>query len=101
MIAGLFLPDGHADFTTLLRRKDASGVKIRYALDLRGQEEGIGDGLAALTRITLTYLAGMRDGQSAMEHRQQYLLRPNRPGSLSVFWRPRSRSRGRPRWRPG
>ncbi len=69
VIAGLFLPDGHADFTTILRRKAASGVKIRYALGnpespaiaLRGDEEGIGDGLAARTRITLTYLAPLRD----------------------------------------
>lgn len=69
VIAGLFLPDGHADFTHVLRRKGESGVKIRYALgdpespavSLRGDEEGIGDGLAARTRITLTYLAALRD----------------------------------------
>lgn len=69
VIAGLFLPDGHADFTTVLRRKGAEGVTIRYALGdpespavaLRGDEEGIGDGLAARTRITLTYLASLRD----------------------------------------
>ena len=69
VIAGLFLPDGHADFTAVLRRKGAEGVNIRYALGdpdspavaLRGDEEGIGDGLAARTRITLTYLASLRD----------------------------------------
>lgn len=69
VFAGLFLPDGHADFVTLLRQKVQTGAKIRYllgdpesdAVALRGHEEGIADGLAARIRITLTYLAGLRD----------------------------------------
>jgi hypothetical protein len=69
VFAGLFLPDGHADFVALLRQKTQAGVKIRYLLGdpdsdadaLRGHEEGIADGLAARIRITLTYLAGLRD----------------------------------------
>ncbi|WP_131785354.1 helix-turn-helix domain-containing protein [Protofrankia symbiont of Coriaria ruscifolia] len=69
VIAGLFLPDGHADLVPLLRAKAATGVKIRYSLGdpasdavaLRGAEEGIGDNLAARTRMTLTYLSGLRD----------------------------------------
>jgi hypothetical protein len=73
VFAGLFLPDGHADFVALLRQKSETGVKIRYllgdpvseAIALRGEEEGIGDGLAARTRITLTYLAGLREAPGA------------------------------------
>jgi transcriptional regulator with XRE-family HTH domain len=69
VIAGLFLPDGQADLVPLLRGKGERGTKIRYALGnpdsaavaLRGAEEGIGDGLAARTRLSLTYLAGLRD----------------------------------------
>ncbi|WP_322756790.1 helix-turn-helix domain-containing protein [Frankia sp. Cas3] len=68
VIAGLFLPDGHADLVPLLRGKAESGVKIRYTLGdpasdavaLRGAEEGIGDNLAARTRLTLTYLSGLQ-----------------------------------------
>lgn len=69
VFAGLFLPDGHADFVALLRQKVQAGVKIRYllgdpeseAVALRGHEEGIADGLAARIRITLTYMAGLRE----------------------------------------
>jgi len=69
VIAGLFLPDGHADLVPILREKGENGVKIRYALGkpdsaavaLRGAEEGIADMLAVRTRLSLTYLAGLKD----------------------------------------
>ncbi|MBL7500327.1 helix-turn-helix domain-containing protein [Frankia sp. CNm7] len=69
VFAGLFLPDGHADFVALLRQKVQNGAKIRYllgdpaseAVALRGHEEGIADGLAARIRITLTYLSSLRE----------------------------------------
>lgn len=73
VFAGLFLPDGHADFVALLRQKVQNGAKVRYllgdpesdAVALRGREEGIADGLSARIRITLTYLAGLRDAAGA------------------------------------
>lgn len=69
VIAGLFLPDGHADLVPVLRGKGAAGTKVRYALGdpvsrsvaIRGDEEGIGENLAARTRLTLTYLSGLKD----------------------------------------
>lgn len=64
VFAGLFLPDGFPQFTKVLASKAESGARIRLALGnpeceavrLRGAEEGIGDGLAARIRLSLTYL---------------------------------------------
>jgi hypothetical protein len=62
--SGLFLPDGRADLPALLRRKAAEGVRVRLlygdpsceAVALRGDDEGIGDGLAARIHIAISYM---------------------------------------------
>jgi transcriptional regulator with XRE-family HTH domain len=62
--AGLFLSDGRADFGALVRRRAEDGVQVRLlygdpesqAVRTRGAEEGIGDGLAARIRLSLTYM---------------------------------------------
>jgi hypothetical protein len=68
--AGLFLSDGRADFSALVRRKAEDGVQVRLlfgdpdsdAVRIRGLEEGIADGLAARIRLSLSY---MREAFSA------------------------------------
>ncbi|WP_394430443.1 XRE family transcriptional regulator [Streptomyces sp. SGAir0957] len=62
--AGLFLFDGHPDLPNQLAEKAAAGTEVRILLGdpdapmikQRGEEEGIGDGLAARARITRQYL---------------------------------------------
>lgn len=67
--AGLFLPDGRADLANVLRRKADEGVRVRLlfgdpycdAVALRGNDEGIGDGMAARIRLTISYLRSAFD----------------------------------------
>jgi transcriptional regulator with XRE-family HTH domain len=62
--AGLFLPDGRSDLAALIRQKSEEGVNVRLlygnpesgAVAMRGEEEGIGDGLAARIRLALVYM---------------------------------------------
>lgn len=62
--AGLFLPDGHADLATLVADKARQGTRMRLmfgdpespALQQRGVEEGIGEGLSARAKLSLAYL---------------------------------------------
>lgn len=62
--AGLFLPDGYPEIAKLLATKAEQGIKVRLALGdpdsdavhRRGEEERIGDGLAARVRLGLLYL---------------------------------------------
>jgi hypothetical protein len=64
VFAGLFLPDGHPELAKVLISKAEQGTVIRLALGepdseavrLRGQEEHIGDGMAARVRLSLAYL---------------------------------------------
>jgi Domain of unknown function (DUF5919) len=64
VFSGLFLPDGYPEVAKLLASKAEQGVNVRLALGdpdseavrRRGDEEGIGDGLAARVRLSLTYL---------------------------------------------
>jgi hypothetical protein len=62
--AGLFLPDGYPEIAKLLASKAEQGTKVRLTLGdpdsdavrRRGEEERIGDGLAARVRLGLLYL---------------------------------------------
>ncbi|QMU75515.1 transposase family protein [Streptacidiphilus sp. PB12-B1b] len=62
--AGLFLFDSHPDFADDLADKAAAGAQVRIllgdpsseAIRHRGEEEGIGDDLAARARLSLKYL---------------------------------------------
>lgn len=62
--AGLFLLDSHPDFAEDLADKAAAGAQVRIllgdptseALRQRGEEEGIGDDLAARARLSMKYL---------------------------------------------
>jgi transcriptional regulator with XRE-family HTH domain len=62
--AGLFLPDGHPELAKVLVSKAEQGTVIRMALGdpdseavrLRGDEEHIGEGMAARVRLSLAYL---------------------------------------------
>jgi hypothetical protein len=64
VFAGLFLPDGYPEVAKLLANKAKQGTKVRLALGdpdseavrRRGEEERIGDGLAARIRLGLMYL---------------------------------------------
>jgi hypothetical protein len=64
VFAGLFLPDGYPEVAKLLASKADEEVKVRLALGdpdsdavrRRGEEERIGDGLAARVRLGLMYL---------------------------------------------
>jgi hypothetical protein len=64
VFSGLFLPDGYPEVAKLLAAKAEQGVNVRLALGdpdseavrRRGDEEGIGDGLAARVRLSLLYL---------------------------------------------
>jgi hypothetical protein len=64
VFAGLFLPDGYPEIAKLFADKAEQGVKVRLALGdpdsdavhRRGEEERIGDGLAARVRLGLMYL---------------------------------------------
>ena len=64
VFAGLFLPDGYPEVAKLLAAKAEQGVKIRLALGdpdsdavrRRGEEEQIGEGMAARIRLGLLYL---------------------------------------------
>ena len=64
VFAGLFLPDGYPEVAKLLASKAEQGTKVRLALGdpdsdavrRRGDEERIGDGLAARVRLSLMYL---------------------------------------------
>jgi hypothetical protein len=63
--SGLFLPDSYPDLAGMLMVKASTGTKVRIlagdpdsaAVARRGDEEGIGDGLAARIRLSLGYLA--------------------------------------------
>jgi transcriptional regulator with XRE-family HTH domain len=62
--AGLFLPDGYPEIAKLLAAKAEQGTRVRLTLGdpdsdavrRRGEEEQIGDGLAARVRLGLLYL---------------------------------------------
>jgi Domain of unknown function (DUF5919) len=64
--AGLFLPDGYPEIAKLLVTKAEQGTRVRLtlgdpdseAVHRRGEEERIGDGLAARVRLGLMYLRG-------------------------------------------
>jgi hypothetical protein len=64
VFAGLFLPDGHPELAKVLISKAEQGTAIRLTLGdpdceavrLRGQEEHIGEGMAARVRLSLAYL---------------------------------------------
>jgi hypothetical protein len=64
VFSGLFLPDGYPEVAKLLAAKAEQGVNVRLALGdpdseavrRRGEEERIGDGLAARVRLSLIYL---------------------------------------------
>jgi hypothetical protein len=64
VFAGLFLPDGYPEIAKLLGSKAEQGTKVRLilgdpdsdAVRRRGEEERIGDGLAARVRLGLMYL---------------------------------------------
>jgi hypothetical protein len=66
VFAGLFLPDGYPEIAKLLVSRAEQGTKVRLALGdpdseavrRRGDEERIGDGLAARVRLSLMYLRG-------------------------------------------
>lgn len=62
--AGLFLWDGQPDLPLVIARKGTAGTRVRLALGApgcesvrqRGQDEGIGDGMAARIHMSLGYL---------------------------------------------
>jgi hypothetical protein len=62
--AGLFLWDGHPDLPHVIAQKGRAGTAVRLALGdpgsdavrRRGEEEGIGDGMAARIHLSLRYL---------------------------------------------
>jgi hypothetical protein len=64
VFSGLFLPDGYPEVAKLFAAKAEEGVKLRLAMGdpdceavrRRGEEEQIGDGLAARVRLSLVYL---------------------------------------------
>jgi hypothetical protein len=64
VFSGLFLPDGYPEVAKLFAAKAEEGVKLRLAMGdpdsdavrLRGEEERIGDGMAARIRLSLIYL---------------------------------------------
>jgi hypothetical protein len=64
VFSGLFLPDGYPEVAKLFASKAEQGVTVRLSLGdpdseavrRRGDEEGIGDGLAARVRLSLIYL---------------------------------------------
>ena len=64
VFSGLFLPDSYPEVAKQLTTKAEAGTKVRLALGQpdseavrrRGDEEGIGDGLAARVRLAQTYL---------------------------------------------
>jgi hypothetical protein len=66
---GLFLPDTNPDMAETLARKAANGVRVRIllgdprseAVRLRGEEEGIREGLAERIRIVLNHLTPVLD----------------------------------------
>jgi hypothetical protein len=76
--AGLFLSDGRPDLPKLICRKADEGVQVRLlygdpdcaAVETRGAEEGIADGLAARIRLSLAYMreAFEADGVSVRLH---------------------------------
>jgi transcriptional regulator with XRE-family HTH domain len=69
VFSGLFLPDGHTDLGKMLAVKAGEGVEIRYllgdpngeAIKLRGDEEQVGDHLAARSDLALGYLKAAFD----------------------------------------
>ena len=64
VFSGLFLPDSYPQIAKALASKAEHGTKVRLAFGdpdsdavrLRGQEERIGEGLAARIRLSLSYL---------------------------------------------
>lgn len=76
--SGLFLPDGHADLGRMLAEKASEGVQVRLlmgnpksdAVLRRGEEEGIGDHLAARCQLSKGYLKAAfgAPGVSIREH---------------------------------
>jgi uncharacterized protein DUF5919 len=64
VFSGLFLPDGYPEVAKVLAAKAEQGIKVRLAFGdpdseavrLRGEEERIGDGMAARIRLSLVYL---------------------------------------------
>jgi Domain of unknown function (DUF5919) len=74
--AGLFLADGQPDLPSVLAEKAGEGASVRLlfgdpasdAVRRRGEEEGIGEGMAARIRLVLTYLSDLLD-RSAVDVR--------------------------------
>ena len=64
VFSGLFLPDGYPEVAKLLASKAEQGTQVRLAFGdpdseavrRRGEEERIGDGMAARIRLSLIYL---------------------------------------------
>ena len=75
--AGSFLHDGIPEFGERIRARAAGGVRIRLmfgdpespAVALRGEEEGIGDLMAARCRLTWNYLAPLLNGVAGIQAR--------------------------------
>lgn len=76
--SGLFLLDTHPELPTSLKDRAADGLQGRFlfgdpdaeVVRARGVEEGIGEGLAARVRISLTYMEPARgtDGMDVRTH---------------------------------
>lgn len=75
--SGLFLIDTHPDLPQLIEKRAAEGLKVRLlygdpesqVVASRGDEEGIGEGLAARVRMSLSYMGGLQ-GSPGVEVRQ-------------------------------
>jgi len=76
--AGSFLHDSIPDFDARLAARADAGVRVRLlfgdpdsaAVALRGEEEGIGDGMAARCRLTWTYLSPLLEKTRTIEARK-------------------------------
>lgn len=76
--AGSFLHDGIPEFGDRIRARAAAGVRVRLlfgdpdcrAVELRGEEEGLGDLMAARCRLTWNYLAPLLNGVPGIQARK-------------------------------
>ena len=75
--AGSFLHDSIPDFDGRIAARAEAGVHVRFlfgdpdsaAVILRGEEEGIGDGMAGRCRLTWTYLRPLLNSSRSIEAR--------------------------------